>query len=100
VTQRTVCAGYTDISLAREMAALGGNKATYRNDDDKWDDGSRAAKDDIRYYTEAQLLELGFTTGEDETDPFEGEYIEKHWEDDLRAIKQLESLRDVIRGVK
>ena len=99
VTQRTVVAGMEDISLAREMALLQGNKATYRSDE-KWDDGSRAKVSDPRYFSEEQLLELGFTTGEDENDPYESFYIEKNWEDDLRAIKLLEQIRDDIRGVK
>ena len=99
VTMRTVCAGMKDISLAKEMALLQGNKATYRSDE-KWDDGSRAKVDDPRYYSEEQLLQLGFTTGEDESDPYESFYIEKNWKDDLRAIKQLESIRDIVRGVK
>jgi len=97
VTMRTVACGMKDISLAREMALLQGNKATYRSDE-KWDDGARAKVSDPRYFSEEQLLELGFTTGEDEVDPFEGEYIEKHWKDDLQAIKTLEDLRIMIRG--
>lgn len=99
-TERTVVAGMLDPSLGREMAMMQGRKNTYRNDDDKWEDGSRARADDARYYSEAQLLELGFTSGsEDEVDPYENEYIERTWEEDLRAIKQLQELRMIIRGV-
>lgn len=99
VTMRTVCAGMSDISLAREMALLQGNKATYRSDE-KWDDGSRAKVNDPRYFSEEQLLEYGFSMGDEDSDPLEGLYIEANWEDDLRAIRQLEDIRNTIRGVK
>lgn len=96
VTERTVVAGMVDPSLGREMALMQGRKNIYKNSDDKWDDGSRAKADDPRYYSEAQLLEFGYTQGvEEETDG--GYYIEATWEEDLRAIKQLESVRDTIR---
>lgn len=96
-TDRVIVAGLSDASLARDMSALQGRKNIYKGED-KWDDGSRAKVDDCRYYSEAQLLELGWTTGEEDEDS-EGssDYIEASWEEDLRAIKQLEELRDAIR---
>jgi hypothetical protein len=96
VTERTVVAGMVDPSLGREMAAMQGRKNLYRNDEDKWDDGSRAKASDPRYYSEEQLLELGYTMGEEE-ELDGGYYIEATWEEDLRAIKQLESVHDAIR---
>lgn len=98
VTERTVVAGMVDPSLGREMALMQGRKNIYKSED-KWDDGSRAKADDPRYYSESELLEFGFTTGEDESDPYEGEYIEESWEEDLRAIKTLEETLVLIRGV-
>jgi hypothetical protein len=97
VTERTVVAGMTDPSLGREMAAMQGRKNVYRNDEDKWDDGSRAKADDPRYFSEAQLLEFGYTMGDPEDELDDGYYIEASWEEDLRAIKQLESVHDAIR---
>jgi hypothetical protein len=96
-TDRVIIAGYTSPELARDMSALMGRKNIYKGED-KWDDGARAKKDDPRYYSESELLEFGFTAGDDENDPYEGEYIEEGWEEDLRAIKELETLRDLIRG--
>lgn len=95
-TDRVIVAGMADPSLGREMSAMQGRKNTYKSED-KWDDGSRAKKDDPRYYSEAELLEFGFTTGEEEGDEFSGEYLEKDWEETLRAIKQLEEIRDDVR---
>lgn len=96
-TDRVILAGMDDASLARDMSALMGKKNIYRNDDDKWEDGSRAKANDPRYFSEAQLLEFGFTGNDEEVDEFEGEYLERDWEETLRAIKQLEELRDTIR---
>lgn len=95
--QRTVCAGYTDASLAREMSLLMGEKNTYKNDHDQWEDGSRAKKTDFRYFTDEELLAHGYTTGEEDEGVGSSDYIEASWEEDLRAIKQLKELRDEIR---
>jgi hypothetical protein len=99
-TDRIVIAGMNDPSLAREMALSQGTSHSYRNDDDKWDDGSRAKKDDVRYYSDQELLDLGFTGDKEEIDEFEGEYIERDWEENLRAIQVLKETRDLIRGVR
>lgn len=97
-TDRIIVAGMCDPSLGRDMSALMGRKNIYRNDDDKWNDGSRAKKDDPRYYSEAELLEYGYTSGNEEDEDECGvDYIEETWEQDLRAIKVLEELRDEIR---
>lgn len=98
-TDRVIVAGLTDASMAREMSTLMGRKNIYRNDEDKWDDGARAKKDDVRYYSDAELLALGFTGDSEDPAEFEGEYLERDWEETLRAIKVLEETRDLIRGV-
>lgn len=96
-TDRVIVAGMGDASLAREMQTLMGRKNTYKGDE-KWDDGARAKANDPRYFSDEELLEMGYTAGEDENDPLEGEYIESDWEVNLRAIKQLEEIRIQIRG--
>lgn len=99
-TLRTVVAGYSDASLAREMSLLMGEKNTYRNENDAWDDGSRAKASDPRYFSEEQLLEYGYTGNTEDEDECGADYIEADWENNLRAIKQLEELRDAIRGTE
>lgn len=99
VTERIVVAAMSDASLGREMASLLGKKNTYKNIDDQWNDGSRARPNDVRYYSDEELLALGFSGDSEESDEFEGEYLEKDWEETLRAIKELEAVRDLIRGV-
>ena len=96
-TDRVIVAGMGDASLAREMSALQGRKNTYKGDD-KWDDGSRAKKDDIRYYSDEELLALGFTGDSEDSDEFEGEYLERDWEENLRAIQVLKETLELIRG--
>jgi hypothetical protein len=96
-TDRVIVRGMSDPSLAREMSALQGRKNMYKGED-KWDDGSRAKKDDPRYYSEAELLEFGYSTGEEDEDNVgSGEYIEATWEEDVRAIKELQATHDHIR---
>lgn len=97
VTERIVVASMHDASLGREMASLLGKKNTYKNTDDQWNDGSRARPNDPRFYSEAELLELGYSADSEDADEFEGEYLEKDWEDVLRAIKKLEEVRDDLR---
>lgn len=98
-TDRVIVAGMFDAGLARDMSTLMGRKNIYRNDEDKWEDGARARKDDVRYYSDSELLALGFTGDSEDPDEFEGEYLERDWEETLRAIKVLEETRDLIRGV-
>jgi hypothetical protein len=100
VTERIVVASMVDVSLGREMSNLLGKKATYRSAEDNWNDGSRAKPNDPRFFSDEELLALGYSEPEDEEDEFAGEYIERDWEETLRAIKQLESVRDDLRGVK
>lgn len=98
-TDRVIVAGLEDASLAREMQTLMGRKNTYKNSEEKWDDGARAKANDPRYFSDQELLDMGYTQGVEENDPYEGFYIEADWEDNLRAIKTLEDTRDLIRGV-
>jgi hypothetical protein len=98
-TDRIICAGATDASMAVEMSNLLGKKHTYRGDE-KWDDGSRAAVDDPRYFSDSELLALGFTQEDEEAIAGSGDYIEEDWEDNLRNIKALDDwLVGVRKGV-
>jgi hypothetical protein len=93
---RIILAGQDDASLGKELAGMAGRRNTYKNNDET--ENTRHKPDDPRYYSDAQLLDLGFTTGnEEECDPFEGDYIESDWEDNLRAIKVLEEICAAIR---
>jgi hypothetical protein len=99
VTDRIVIAGMRDPSLGREMALSQGSQSSYRNCEDQWNDGSRAKKDDARYYTDEELLEMGWSAGDDADGEYaSAEYIEDNWEATLRAIRQLEEIRDAVRG--
>lgn len=88
---RIILAGQVDASLGKELAEMAGRRNTYKNQDQT--ENTRHKPDDPRYYTDAELLELGYTDGNsEEVDPFEGDYIEPDWEETLRAIKVLEDI--------
>lgn len=97
-TDRVILAGMLDPSMGRELSTMQGRKNTYKGDD-KWDDGSRAKASDPRYFSDQELLDLGWTKGDDEDGEYaSAEYIEETWEQDLRAIKQLQDVLDIVRG--
>lgn len=91
---RVIVAGLTDASLAREMSNLLGKRLSYKNDDPLGDARERVL-DDPRYYSEAELLELGYTMGSDEP---EYDAVEDDYESISAQIKVLEDVRDSVRG--
>jgi hypothetical protein len=93
-----VLAGMSDASLGRELSEMSGRRNTYKNNDET--ENTRHKPGDVRYYSDEELLELGYTMGsdEDDVDPYERDYIESDWEENLRAIKVLEDIRDAVRG--
>lgn len=97
-TDRIILAGMEDASLGRELAEMAGRRMSYKNPDEV--DSTRKKSDDPRYYSEAKLLELGFTSGGDdeEKDPYEGEYLERDYEHNVRLIKTLRETLEFVRG--
>lgn len=70
-TDRLVIAYTQDPSLGRELDEISGKRFSYKNDDEL-EQKVKTPKDDPRYYSEAELKEMGYTSGEEE-DPYEGE---------------------------
>lgn len=95
---RIILAGQQDASLGKELAGMAGRRNTYKNNDET--ENTRKKPNDPRYYTDEQLLDMGYTEGDEEgEDPDSALYIEADWEETLRAIKLLEQIRDDVRGV-
>ena len=91
---RVVVAGYTDINLAKDMAELMGRKFNYKNEDEgDYKAGRKPA--DPRYYSEEELLELGYTTGEDE-DVYDD--VDNSCEALTSQIEALQTVKEMLRG--
>lgn len=86
-TQRIVAAGYTDASLAREMAELMGRSRSYTNEDER----PRMTKKE----RELRKNEGYNLYDEDEEDIVQ---VEEDYEDTLEQIVMLETIRDTVRG--
>lgn len=99
-TDRTIIAGLSDVSLAKEMCVLMGKKFSYRNDDEA---DMKFNTNDPRYYDAEQLKELGFT-GFDDDATSEDSFLAEHGgaESDCDMISSqiaaLQSLKIAIRG--
>lgn len=90
---RIVAAGIGDISLGKEMASLQGRSYNYNKNENE-DSGKKRKKPSTDDFTDEDLLEMGYTTG-DESD----EYVEPDYEENLAELKQLENLKNLIRSV-
>lgn len=91
---RIIICGLTDITLAKDMANLMGR--SYANNKQQDTDGkSRKKPDDPRYYSEEQLLEMGYTTGDEEE---EYESVEEDYELVTSQINTLNEIKVTLRG--
>jgi len=93
VEDMIVIAGMTDISLGKELALLSGKKFVYKNEDE-YDIGPKKRKPDPRYYSDEQLLEMGFTEGNDEE---EYDDVDNSYEAITAQIETLQGVLDVVR---
>jgi len=91
---RVVQAYMKDVSLGKEMEILLGKRFGYKNEDNEYDIGSKRKKpSDPRYYSDDQLLEMGYDDADYE------DYEEVDMEDELtQQIKVLEDIKVVLRG--
>lgn len=70
VTDRIVVQGMVDPSMAKAMEEIRGRRFNYRNEDEL--EFKQKKPNDPRYYSEEQLIEMGYTSGEEE-DSYDGE---------------------------
>jgi hypothetical protein len=94
-TDRIIVAGLSDVSLAREMNSIMGKRNTYSNEEESGV-GSGNYKRDKRYYSEQELLDLGYSEDIEEDST---EYLEDDWESVMAQIEQLENIKNQIRGI-
>lgn len=87
-TQRIVAVGYSDASLAREMEDMLGRTRNYQPDDMVV--GKMSKKE--REYRLENDIDLS------DEDEYDVEYIEDDYDMVLAQIKQLEEIRDTLRG--
>lgn len=92
---RVIVAGMTDISLAKDMAELMGKRFNYNNQDEEV--VSRKRPNDPRYYSEQELLDMGYSEG-DEVEEYDGEVMENQ-NSISEQIATLEAVRVMLRGV-
>lgn len=91
---RIVLAGMEDISLGKELSLIMGRRFNYHNEDEYEIGAKRKKPSDPRYFTDAELLEMGYSEGDDE------DYEEVGLEDELtQQITTLENIKNSIRGV-
>lgn len=95
---RVIISGMRDISLAKDLIELMGKRYPYRNDDEA-EGKSRKRNNDPRYYSDQELLDMGYTSGEEDEEETV-EYVQEDYETVSKMIKTLEEVRDQIRGVK
>ncbi len=97
---RCIVAGLTDISLAKDMAGLMGRGYNYRNEDEFTGkiNGRKKQENDPRYYTDQELLDMGFSEGDDDEDDYYE--IEDSCEDITRQIEELQTVKELVRGCK
>ena len=93
VVDLTIIAGLTDISLAKEMAILSGKRFAYNNKDE-YDIGPKKRKPDPRYFSDEQLLEMGFSEGNDEE---EYDDVDNSYEVITAQIETLQGVLDAVR---
>jgi hypothetical protein len=104
VMDRIIVVGLTDPTFAKELNELHGKSYTYRNDDEYTGKLPRKKPNDPRYFTEQELLDMGYTGDEDE--PEYEEYLsasEKRAEAEktetlTKQIAELENVRIMLRG--
>lgn len=94
-TDRIVVAGMQDASLAREMEEIRGKKFGYRNDEEL-EFKAKTPVQDARYYSQEQLIEMGYTGGDEEVE-YEGT-IGDDYEIITSQIAALVDLKKMIRG--
>lgn len=94
MTDKIVVAGMVDPSLAKEMLEIMGKRFQYKNDEE--DVKSRKRPNDPRYYSEEELLEMGYSTGEDEEEVYEDE--DDSCNSVTSQIAALQSIKVAIRG--
>lgn len=94
ITDRVVVAGMTDINLAKDMAELMGKRYNYNNQD--YEDGKgKKRSNDPRYYSDEELLEMGYTEPEEED---VCDVVEDNCEAIESQIKALEEIKVMLRG--
>lgn len=94
MTDRLVIAGMVDPSLAKEMLEIQGKRFNYKNDDEI-DFKSRQKPNDPRYYSEDELLEMGYSMGEVED---EYDSVEDNCDAVTSQINALLAVRFDLRG--
>lgn len=93
-TDRIVVAGMLDPSLAREMEEIRGRRFAYRNDEEVEHKSSKP--NDPRYYTDEQLKEMGYTSG-DEEEEYDGD-VTDNYEVLSSQIETMKQLLKIARG--
>lgn len=93
-TDRIVVAGMLDPSLAREMEEIRGRKYNYRNEEET--EVKLRKPNDPRYYTEEQLIEMGYTGGEEE-DEYDGT-VSDNYDVVSQQIETMKALLKIARG--
>lgn len=96
-TDRIIIAGMLDPSLGRSMEEMMGRRHQYRNEDEQ-DVKSRKRPNDPRYYSDEELIAMGYTDGEESDDSGEG-YVEDSYDAIRSQITALEGVRKQLRGV-
>lgn len=91
---RVIVAGLTDISLAKDMAELMGKRYNYKNQDEE-DVKKNKKPNDPRYYSDSELLEMGYTSGDEED---EYEETEPDCELITSQINALNEIKIAVRG--
>ena len=94
-TDRIVVAGMTDVHLAKDMAELMGKRYTYKNQDED-DIKERKRPNDPRYYSEEELIEMGYTSGNE--NEIEYDDVETNCDSISSQIAALQIAKELIRG--
>lgn len=94
-TDRLVLAYMQDPSLGRELDEISGKRFAYRNDEEL-EQKVKTPKDDPRYYSEAELKEMGYTGG-DEEEEYDGQ-VTDNYEVLTSQIETMKALLKIARG--
>lgn len=94
VHDRIVAAGLKDISLAKDMAGLMGRSYSYnKNQEELKQKRKKAFNEDD--FSEEELIDMGYSTGDNEDD-----YVEPDYKKNLAEIEQLNKIMLQVRGVQ